>query len=376
MKSLSIWFWQRMVTPHMAHLASALAKRGHDITYVSEQQLDEERRALGWQVPDLPNVSLRFATSVIEAQELVMSAKPGTFHVTQGFRSNGTVALAQKAIQARGERHYIVMETVDRRGAKGILKPALYAWHFHRWRGDLSGVLAIGADTVEWIRKLAPAKLNIYQFAYFLKEPAPPSPCSTSNNFRFIFVGALVPLKRVDLMLRCLAELSEMTFEVEVVGDGPMRAQLESLANMLLPGRVTFRGVVPITRVQECIATADCLVLPSEHDGWGAVTSEALMVGTPVICSSACGSRDVVLASGAGGVFPTFETLAFRQLLATTLNKGKIERKHRDALRIWARCLGATKGAEYFETLLINEESGATNVPPPPWQELYGPVTD
>jgi hypothetical protein len=58
------------------------------------------------------------------------------------------------------------------------------------------------------------------------------------------------------------------------------------------------------TEVPRAMAQADCLVLPSIHDGWGAVASESLMVGTPVVCSDACGVAGVVQASGVGGVFP------------------------------------------------------------------------
>lgn len=32
----SVWFWQRIVSPHMAGLASALAKRGCQVVYVAE----------------------------------------------------------------------------------------------------------------------------------------------------------------------------------------------------------------------------------------------------------------------------------------------------------------------------------------------------
>lgn len=53
-----------------------------------------------------------------------------------------------------------------------------------------------------------------------------------------------------------------------------------------------------------CMARADVLVLPSWHDGWGAVVSEALMAGTPAIASDACGSAGVVRASGVGGGVP------------------------------------------------------------------------
>lgn len=369
MNKLTIWFWQRMVTPHMAHLATALARRGHDVIYVAEEEIAAERAALGWQPPDLQGATLRIAASAEEAVALVGGAPGGTVHLTQGLRSNGNVAPAQAAIKARRQRHYVIMETVDPRGLAGLLKPALYAWHLHRWRSGLDGILAIGADTSAWLRRLGPAHLQVFPFAYFLPEHSYPAPPTARSRFRFLFVGSLVPRKRLALLLESLSGFAEYDFVLEVVGDGPLRSDLEGLATRLLPGRVTFHGVLPITEIPVHMAKADCLVLPSSHDGWGAVASEALMAGTPVICSAACGARGVVQAGGVGGVFETADAADLRRLLEATLAKGRIASDDRLALRTWARCLGADAGAEYVEALLAaNATSG--HVPTPPWEHV------
>lgn len=357
-----------MVTPHMANLAVSLASRGHEVTYIAEETLDDHRKALGWQVPELTGVTLRFAPTQNAAEALAAEAIAGSIHLTQGFRSNGTIAFAQKAIRARELRHFIIMETVDQRGAVGLLKPGLYAWHLFRWRHSLNGVLAIGADTPEWLQRLAPSGLRILPFAYFLKSPARQSPKLEGKDCRFLFVGSLISRKRVDLLLHCLRDLSEQSFDVEVLGDGPMRADLEALANEVLPGRVSFRGVVPISKVSAHIAASDCLVLPSEHDGWGAVVSEALMVGTPVICSAACGARGVVEASGQGGVFATYDNDAFRDLLASALAKNESKELNRKLLQTWARCLNTEAGAAYLENIILAELADLPRFPPPPWQ--------
>lgn len=353
----------------MAHLAVSMVERGHEVIYVAERPLDEERLALGWQVTDLPGVTLHFAKSPIEAHSLAMSARGSSVHLTQGFRSNGIVEFAQKTIRLRGLRHYVVMETVDQRGWKGWLKSALYAWHLHRWKNGLEGVLAIGTDTPDWIRRLSPASLSIFPFAYFLQEPTyRPSDPAANKPFRFLFVGALVQHKRVSLLLKCLGQLSEKAFEVEIVGDGPLRDSLIGLANIVLPGRVIFSGAVPISTIPNHMANADCLILPSEHDGWGAVVSEALMAGTPVICSAACGSHGVVLASGRGGVFPTYDTSELCRLLTDAIAFGKSSEKLRDELRSWARCLSTTAGAAYLENLL--QQDGARTGAHLPWNTV------
>ena len=312
MAKLKICFWQRMVTPHMAYLAEALSRHGHQVTYIAEVSLAEDRADLGWQLPDLEGVELHYATNTKEAKAMVAGAAPETVHLTQGLRSNGNVASAQNIIRSSGQRHFVLMETVCERGILGFVKPVLYQLLLRRWGHDLEGILAIGVETPRWLGRIAPKHLKIFPFAYFLDEKDDLPPNTDASRFRFIFVGALIHRKRVDFLFHMLAVLSDNDFELEVVGDGPLRANLEVLAGQILPGRVSFSGVLPISDIPRHMASADCLVLPSSHDGWGAVVSEALMAGTPVICSAACGSRNVVHASGVGGVFDTFDKISLK----------------------------------------------------------------
>jgi len=351
----------------MAYLAEALTRLGHDVTYVAEEEIAAERVALGWQMPDLRGVTLRFARTAVDVSALVEEASVDTVHLTQGLRSNGSIAFAQAAIRGRRQRHFAMIETVDQRGVTGLLKLALYFWHLHVRQRRLDGVLAIGVSTPAWLRRLAPADLPVCPFAYFLAAPPCGSPSIRGSSIRFLFVGSLIPLKRLDLLLQVLAYFTGCDFEVQVVGDGPMRKQLEAQAERVLPGRVTFHGVRPISEIPSHMAKADCLVLPSIHDGWGAVVSEALMVGTPVICSDACGSAGVVRASGFGGVFRRDDRASLKTLLDQILRKGQLSCRERNALASWATCLGDDAGAVYLLKLLEHAEAGISP-PLPPWE--------
>jgi glycosyltransferase involved in cell wall biosynthesis len=117
------------------------------------------------------------------------------------------------------------------------------------------------------------------------------------------------------------------------------------------------------------MAQADCLVLPSVHDGWGAVISEALMVGTPVICSDACGAAGVVKASGSGGVFrrDRFDELQFE--LNKQLQSGSIDIDNRIRIASWARALDANAGARYLINIFDYSINGGIR-PSPPWQKV------
>lgn len=370
--SLTVWFWQRMITPHMFHLARALALRGHDVVYVAEEPMSSERAAMGWSVPDLDrSITLHMAPNNDTAREIARIAPRHSIHLTQGLRANGVVSAAQNEIRNRKLRHFAIMETVDLRGLKGRIKPAIYAWSLWQSRRDLEGVLAIGADTPAWLEQLAPSKLRIHPFAYFLPEPPPltedKANIASTVAFRFLFVGSLIPLKRVGLLLETLGKLSDCPFTLDVIGDGPLLTEVQGMADRTLPGQVRFHGILPITEVAQWMASADCLVLPSSHDGWGAVVSEAILAGTPVVCSSACGSKALVNNSPRGLVFRKDRPQELEQALRKQLAAGPISPPEREALHVWGRCAGSVAGAEYLEKVL-QEPVGEDVLPP--WQAI------
>lgn len=103
-----------------------------------------------------------------------------------------------------------------------------------------------------------------------------------------------------------------------------------------------------MSEVRREMRDSDCLVLPSLHDGWGVVVTEALMVGTPAICSDRCGAAEAVMASGVGGVFRSNDPTSLSKLLCRQIELGRQKSSDRTALASWASSFGARVGAEYL----------------------------
>lgn len=366
----SVWFWQRMVSPHMAPLAIALAARGVDVTYVAEEHLSDARAVQGWVAPELPGVMLRQVETREAVRSAIGSAPLESVHICQGVRGNGLVGAAQGALEARGLRQWVVMETVHHSGPSGLVRRCMYSRLLRKPR-TMQGVLAIGHRTREWVIDRGVTGEFVFPFAYFLAEPRieEESLLRSGGPLRIVFVGQLVAGKRVDLLIEALAMLEPGTFGCVVVGDGPMRQSLETLAGRhpTLEGVIQWRGRLPMDEVSAEIFDADCLVLPSEHDGWGAVVSEALLRGVPAICSDACGSAEVVKRSGQGGVFESGDRAGLEGLLRQAVHKGPLSRSDRIRLARWAECLGAASGARYLEAILKFRGTGEAR-PAPPWQ--------
>jgi glycosyltransferase involved in cell wall biosynthesis len=116
-------------------------------------------------------------------------------------------------------------------------------------------------------------------------------PLSNGHPPRFLFMGRLVDWKRLDWAIEALANVPGAY--LDVIGDGPMRADWTQLAATLnLSDRVCFRGWMPQHECAQYFQSATALLLPSIYECGGAVVLEAMATGTPVIAVAWGGPKD------------------------------------------------------------------------------------
>jgi glycosyltransferase involved in cell wall biosynthesis len=115
-----------------------------------------------------------------------------------------------------------------------------------------------------------------------------------------LYAGRLVPIKRVDLLLRALARAraAGAPLRLVVLGDGELRPQLERLARDLgIGAAVTFAGYHQ--DVLPHLGAADLAVLSSANEGTPVALIEAAAAGRPLVATRVGGVPDVV-APGTG----------------------------------------------------------------------------
>lgn len=101
-----------------------------------------------------------------------------------------------------------------------------------------------------------------------------------------VFAGRHIPEKNPVAVVHAVAKARETIPELRAViyGDGPERPKvLAAVAEHGLEGVVEAPGFVDGAAVEDSIARALCLVLPSRREGYGLVVLEALSTGTPVV---------------------------------------------------------------------------------------------
>jgi glycosyltransferase involved in cell wall biosynthesis len=118
-----------------------------------------------------------------------------------------------------------------------------------------------------------------------------------------VCVARLVEKKGLDHQLRIYAALraAGVAFDARIIGDGPLRLELEKLAGHLgIAAELTFTGHLPQHEVWNQLAWADVLlhtgvIAPSgDRDGLPNVIPEALSVGVLVITSAAAATTEAV----------------------------------------------------------------------------------
>lgn len=120
-----------------------------------------------------------------------------------------------------------------------------------------------------------------------------------------VTVGNLVERKGYDMVIRALPRLRKTIPEVTylIVGDGPHRAQLQTLAlAMGVQDRVSFAGQVPADDLPDIYALSDVFVMASRErlemcdvEGFGLVFLEANACAKPVVGGRSGGIPDAVV---------------------------------------------------------------------------------
>lgn len=137
---------------------------------------------------------------------------------------------------------------------------------------------------------------------------------------RLVFVGRLSPEKGVDVLFDAVGRLQEAGVQVhlDVIGDGPLRSQLQDLANArFAPGVVRFRGSLPWGKALfSAIRESDVLVLPSWTEGLSLVLVEAMSQGLPCIGTAVGGTPEIIKDGINGCLVPPGDVQALADRVA------------------------------------------------------------
>jgi glycosyltransferase involved in cell wall biosynthesis len=179
------------------------------------------------------------------------------------------------AVEGREARLYLALERRAARWCRAMVAVSAY---------ERDAGIAAGVGSAEQYRVI-PNGIDLRRFAH---EPQP-------VPGRIVMLGRLARPKRPELVVRALGRLRDHHPDAEVwlVGDGPLRAEVESLAASLgLAGGVAVTG--RHHDIPAVLAGAHCLVLASDYEGMPLSLLEAMAAGVPVVVTRFGGVEEVV----------------------------------------------------------------------------------
>ena len=119
---------------------------------------------------------------------------------------------------------------------------------------------------------------------------------------RLVFMGRLIPEKKVDLLLNAFAVIKQTLPQAEliIVGDGPENTKLQQLAVELgLFGKIQFIGHIASNQQKaKILLSSGLFVLPGMG---GLAINEAMAYGLPIICATADGTEKQLVYNGVNG---------------------------------------------------------------------------
>lgn len=178
-----------------------------------------------------------------------------------------------------------------------------------------------------------------------------------TGRARIILPRRLFEKNGVEYFIRALpAVRREIDVEAILVGDGPERARLESLAAELgVADAVTFLGARPNTEMPSLLATADVAVFPSLMEATSVAALEAMSCGVPVAASRVGGLPEIVDES-VGTLFEPADPASLARALVALLRRDDLRSAGATArervVERWSVARLALRHEQIYETLL------------------------
>ncbi len=323
------------------YISKNLAQSGHDVQIITSRfkSLPGYEKMDGFTVHRVP--VLRKSADVCGVHEMltfVLSAslyslrlarrfRPDIVHVFFGIPS-GPVAYLLKKVYNLPYVIFLGGRDVPRphpdppvyRLIYGILTPAIKSiW------GNARAVVACSNGLRELALKTDDsARVHVIPDGVDLSKFRPVKRDVNPEKVKILAIGRLIPRKGFDYLIRSLPEVTKMAerdFCVEIVGDGPLRAELTQLVEQLeVADKVIFAGTVPYERLAEKYQQADVFVLSSLAEGMPLVVLEAMASGLPIIASGVQGIEELVKEGVNGHLFSPGDCESLSRHLAAIIN--------------------------------------------------------
>jgi glycosyltransferase involved in cell wall biosynthesis len=242
----------------------------------------------------VPEMSYFLAANLIPALNHAVSWRPQVVNVHFAVPSG---VLAWIIRQTTGIPYVLSAQLGDVPGGVPVQTDHLFRWlkpfTVPIWR-DAAAVTVPSDEVAELVQRAYGLQPHVIPNGVEL-EALKPLPSEVHTPIRLVFVGRFSPQKNLTFLLEVLEKLRDLNWRLDLVGDGPLRGELEGLVQRWdLASKVKFHGWVAPEAATDIMRHSDILVLPSLSEGLPLVGLQALGLGLALATSDHRSLKDLV----------------------------------------------------------------------------------
>ena len=289
-------------------LGKALAKKGHEIHFISYRQparLEAFLENVFFHEVSIPKYPLfdyaPYETALAgKIVEIVRSNKLDLLHVHYAI-PHASAALLAKQILAEDNKYIPVLTTLHGTDITLVGREASYEpvvnWSINNSDAVTAVSKSLVEDTLEHfqIKREVLVIPNFIDFDRFNKKPKEhfKKAIAPNNEKILVHTSNFRKVKRVDDVIRLFHIVQhEIPSKLLLIGDGPERSNIEKTCRELkVCDKVTFLGKQEA--IEEILSVCDLFILPSERESFGLSALEAMACEVPVISTNAGGLAEV-----------------------------------------------------------------------------------
>jgi glycosyltransferase involved in cell wall biosynthesis len=182
----------------------------------------------------------------------------------------------------------------------------LYRWIEAKYLNTIDGVIANSPATLQSIESLLKRRLPSVvappgrgHFDEQITAEQISSRCTQPGPLEILFLGSIVPRKRLDDLIEALASIPEIELRLTVIGRDTTDDQHTHKIRKLIDARgleanVRWLGEQPDAGLQQVLETAHLLVVPSSHEGFGIAYLDAMAFGVLPIGTRSGGASSLI----------------------------------------------------------------------------------
>ncbi|MBD9371505.1 glycosyltransferase family 4 protein [Rhizobium sp. ARZ01] len=135
------------------------------------------------------------------------------------------------------------------------------------------------------------------------------------------------------MLAAALERLSHLPWALSVVGDGPLREEVEALFATMPPGRIVWHGQRGTQEIAEILRQSSIYAWPGTGEAYGLAYLEAQAAGLPVVAQAVAGVPEVVRHGVTGLLTSAGDIAAYAEALERLLTDGAERDRMADAAR-------------------------------------------